>query len=65
MASDDPITLGQFLKLMGVASTGGQAKMLIQGGDVQVNGETEMRRGRKLKNGDRVSTIGQTFQVDL
>jgi ribosome-associated protein len=63
--ADDPITLAQFLKLMGVASTGGQAKILVQSGEVQVNGETETRRGRKLTNGDRVSTQGQTFEVDL
>jgi ribosome-associated protein len=65
MASDDPITLSQFLKLMGVVSTGGQAKMMVQGGMVQVNGEVETRRGRKLKNGDRVFALDQTFQVDL
>jgi ribosome-associated protein len=65
MASDDPITLSQFLKLMGVAGTGGQAKLMVQGGMVQVNGEVETRRGRKLKNGDLVSALDQTFQVDL
>jgi len=59
------IQLDQFLKIVGVAQTGGQAKLLIQAGEVQVNGEIETRRGKKLVTGDRVTAIGQTFQVDL
>ncbi|MHC5829737.1 MAG: RNA-binding S4 domain-containing protein, partial [Nostoc sp.] len=35
---DNTIKLNQFLKLMGIVPTGGQAKLMIQGGDVQVNG---------------------------
>lgn len=58
------IQLDQFLKLMGVVQTGGQAKLMIQAGEVQVNGETETRRGRKLFKGDRVSALGETFEVD-
>jgi ribosome-associated protein len=57
------IKLDQFLKLMGVAQTGGQAKMLIQAGEVKVNGVLETRRGRKLAVGDRVSVVGETFTV--
>lgn len=58
-ATDDEnvIRLDQFLKLQGVAGTGGQAKMMIQGGDVAVNGEIDTRRGRKLVPGD-VITVG-------
>ena len=63
--SDSTIKLDQFLKLVGVALTGGQAKLMIQGGDVQVNGTLETRRGRKLVSGDRVTVGGQTFDVDL
>jgi ribosome-associated protein len=55
---DDYIRLDQFLKLQGVCGTGGQAKMMIQGGEVEVNGETELRRGRKLFAGDTV-VIGE------
>lgn len=58
------IKLDQFLKLMGVVGTGGQAKLLIQAGEIWVNGEVETRRGRKLVVGDRVSAMGETFQVD-
>jgi ribosome-associated protein len=48
------IDLDQFLKTCGVA-TGGQAKLLIQGGSVLVNGEIETRRRRKLREGDEVT----------
>lgn len=64
MTLDETIKLDQFLKLMGVVSTGGQAKMLIQAGEVLVNGEVETRRGRKLVVGDRISTMGEVFEVD-
>jgi ribosome-associated protein len=48
------IRLDQFLKFRGLAATGGQAKVLIQMGEVQVNGEIETRRRRKLQPGDVV-----------
>ncbi len=48
------ITLGQLLKALDIVSTGGQAKMLIKGGNVKVNGEVDVRRGRKLRPGDTV-----------
>lgn len=59
------IKLDQFLKLVGIAQTGGQAKLMIQGGDVLVNGTLETRRGRKLISGDNVTVEGQTFEVEL
>lgn len=62
---DNTITLGQFLKFKGIAQTGGQAKLMIQGGAVLLNGEVETRRGKKLVAGDRVTLGGQTFTVDL
>jgi ribosome-associated protein len=46
--------LDQFLKWMNLAESGGQAKHLIQDGQVKVNGEIETRRGRKLQSGDVV-----------
>ena len=57
------IRLDQLLKLVQVASGGGEAKLLIQAGEVQVNGETETRRGRKLRIGDRVEFEGEVFQL--
>lgn len=65
MAETDIIKLDQFLKLVGIVQTGGQAKLLIQAGEVQVNGTVETRRGRKLVQGDRVSTMGETFKVEI
>ena len=48
------IDLLQFLKATGMAVTGGEAKMLVDDGLIQVNGEDESRRRRKLRPGDRV-----------
>ena len=48
------MTLGQALKASNAVGSGGEAKVLIQGGEVRVNGEGETRRGRKLKKGDVV-----------
>jgi ribosome-associated protein len=56
--------LDQYLKFKGVVSTGGQAKLLIQDGQVKVNGQTETRRGRKLVVGDRVMAMGEKFTVE-
>ncbi|MBE9010755.1 RNA-binding S4 domain-containing protein [Pseudanabaenaceae cyanobacterium LEGE 13415] len=60
---EDTIKLDQFLKFQGLAQTGGQAKLLIQSGEVRVNGQIETRRGRKLVKGDRVTTLGETIEV--
>jgi ribosome-associated protein len=57
------VKLDQFLKFQGLAGTGGEAKLRIQRGDVQVNGETELRRGRQLQAGDRVLINGQELIV--
>jgi ribosome-associated protein len=46
--------LGQALKAASIVGTGGEAKILIQAGEVRVNGEVETRRGRKLRAGDVV-----------
>jgi ribosome-associated protein len=62
--SEETIKLDQFLKLMCVVQTGGEAKMLIQNGDVKVNGAVEVRRGRKLMLGDRITTLGENFVVE-
>lgn len=61
--SDLFIELAQFLKLQRVVGSGGEAKMLVQDGQVLVNGEIETRRGRKLKTGDVVEVAGQKLIV--
>lgn len=60
---DDFIKLDQFLKWQGLVDTGGQAKQLIQAGEVRVNGEVETRRGRKLRPGDVVQLGPERFTV--
>lgn len=57
------ITLGQALKAANVVGTGGEAKVLIQYGEVLVNGEVETRRGRKLDQGDVVEVGDEEFEV--
>ena len=57
------IKLDQFLKLADIASTGGHAKYLIQEGVVKVNGEVEMRRGKKLVPGDVVEVEGNQITL--
>lgn len=59
------IKLDQFLKWQGIAQTGGEAKIIIKQGMVEVNGEEEIRRGRKLVTGDRVTVAGTTHRVEL
>lgn len=56
-------TLGQALKIWGIAGTGGGAKVLIQFGEVLVNGEVETRRGRKLQEGDVVEVGDEKMEV--
>jgi ribosome-associated protein len=52
------IRLGQLLKLADVVADGGEAKALLAGGTVTVNGEREERRGRQLRAGDVVAVDG-------
>ena len=59
----EPIRLDQFLKFTGAAETGGHAKLLIQNGEVEVNGEVETRRRRKLFAGDVVAVGGNHLLV--
>ena len=66
-ADDSPlrvITLDQLLKHRAVVGSGGEAKVLIQSGEVRVNGEVETRRRRKLRCGDVVEVDGERLVVD-
>ena len=60
---DQFIKLSQFLKLNDLVQSGGEAKHLIQSGYVLVNGEVELRRGRKLYTGDQVTFADRTYDV--
>ncbi len=61
--SDFVIQLDQFLKLEGITQSGGEAKHVIQSGEVKVNGETDTRRKRKLRAGDVVEVFGNSYTV--
>ncbi len=60
----ETIKLDQFLKLASLVQSGGEAKHLIQSGAVFVNGEEELRRGRKLKAGDTVAVDGEDYVIE-
>ena len=59
----DFIKLDAFLKFCGEAGTGGEAKLLVAGGEIKVNGEVCTMRGKKLYPGDRVSAPGGEYCV--
>jgi len=67
MSDDDQsmIRLDQFLKAHAVVGTGGQAKLLIQDGQILVNGEIETRRRRQLHEGDIVQYEDQLLTVEF
>jgi ribosome-associated protein len=58
------IKLDSLLKGVNAASSGGEAKLIISEGQVAVNGEVELRRGRKLYPGDQVLLAEYTFIVE-
>ncbi|HNB22623.1 MAG TPA: RNA-binding S4 domain-containing protein [Candidatus Melainabacteria bacterium] len=58
------IQLDQFLKLKGVTQSGGEAKHLIQSGEVKVNGSIDTRRKKKLGRGDVVEVHDKKYVVD-
>ena len=60
---DDYIKLGQALKLAGMVGSGVEAKIMIQDGQVLVNGEVELQRGKKLHPGDIFSFNGEEAQI--
>jgi ribosome-associated protein len=53
--ADDMIRLGQLMKLANLCGSGGDAKAILESGEVTVNGEVETRRGRQLRRGDEVT----------
>lgn len=61
--SDESIRLGQFLKLANLVDSGAVAKDVIAAGQVSVNGEIDVRRGRQLVKGDVVTLSGESARV--
>lgn len=61
--STEFIKLDALLKYANLAATGGEAKQMVQAGEVLVNGEVCTMRGKKLRSGDTVTAAGQTVEV--
>lgn len=61
---DEYIKLGQALKAANLVEDGVEAKLVIQDGLVKVNNEVDIRRGRKLYDGDVVSFYGQELRIE-
>ena len=61
---DEYIKLGQALKAANLVEDGVEAKLVIQDGLVKVNNEVDIRRGRKLYDGDVVSFDGQALRIE-
>ena len=60
---NDYITLAQAVKVVGLADTGGQAKVRVRSGDIRVNGTIDTAPGRKLRAGDRFGTAEREWKV--
>ncbi|MBK9476729.1 MAG: RNA-binding S4 domain-containing protein [Tetrasphaera sp.] len=60
---DESIRLGQLLKLSGLVDDGAHARAVIEVGEVSVNGEVEIRRGRQVRVGDLIAFEGNTLRV--
>lgn len=56
---EDYIRLDSLLKFAGAADTGGQAKLAVINGEVKLNGETCLQRGRKIRKGDVVELLDE------
>ncbi|MBR4377381.1 MAG: S4 domain-containing protein YaaA [Bacilli bacterium] len=57
------ITLGQFLKLADIIQSGGEAKSFLAQNEVEIDGISDNRRGRKLRGGEIVEILGQKYEI--
>lgn len=61
--TSDYITLGQLIKFVGIISNGAEAKIFLSNNQAYVNGELDVRRGRKVYPGDVVTINNQEYRV--
>ena len=61
--NSDYITLGQFLKFADIIESGGEAKMFLQNNEVYINAELDCRRGRKLRDGDKIEINNRVYEI--
>ena len=59
----EPVELFKILKFEGLVASGGEAKQVIDAGQVRVNGEVETRRRRQIRAGDSIQFAGETLQI--
>ena len=57
------ITLGQFLKLTDIIQSGGEAKSFLAQNEVEIDGEIDNRRGRKLRGGEVIEILDQKYEI--
>lgn len=62
--NEEYIRLDNLMKFSGLCATGGQAKYLIQNGEVTLNGEVCTMRGKKIRAGDQIAYQGQIVEVE-
>ena len=62
--NDEFIKLGQAIKKAGLVDSGVDAKMVIQDGLVEVNGQVELQRGKKLHGGEIITYNGETIKIE-
>ena len=60
---DEYVTLGQFLKIADIISTGGEAKIFLSSNIILINNENDKRRGRKLYKGDNLEILGVKYLI--
>ncbi len=58
------IKLDQFIKYVGVADSGAEAKSIVSEELIKVNGQVELQRGKKLRSGDKIEIKGKAFEIE-
>ena len=65
LSGTEYIELIKLLKLLQIAQSGGHAKIMVEDGEVKLNGEVELRKRAKLRPGDVVETAGKEITIEL
>ena len=61
----EPVELFKILKFENIASSGGEAKLMIENGEVLLNGELETQKRKKILNGDVIEIFGDQYKIVL
>ncbi len=60
----ETIQLSQLIKVLNISQSGGQAKLMIENGEVKVNNEVEYRKRAKLLVGDKIEIFDQFIELE-